>query len=229
MPSRFQTVTISVLSLFLSVGCSDDAPTEPVETPGLTIVSGNGQSGIAGQELDDPLIIRVTTESGEPVEGASVAWTVTTGGGSADPGPLTTDANGEAQSEWRLGSALGEQTLSVTAAGRTSVFLATAVDTRAPEMIVPVSGENQTGTPGGQLLNPLVVRVENEFGRPVPGVEVEWNVEQGGGMISPTTTTTDADGRAQANWNLGFSIGQQSSVAGVAGLSTSARFRATAR
>ena len=227
MPSRCQAITFGAISLLLGAACSSDSPTELQDTPGLAIVSGNAQSGIAGLDLEEPLIIQVTTDAGEPIAGEAVTWRVTTGGGSVAPGPLMTDEDGEAESEWRLGSELGEQTITVTAAGRTRVFRATAVDTRNPTTIVAVNGENQTGTTGTQLLNPLVVRVENEFGRPIAGLEVEWSVESGGGLLNPATSTTDVDGHAQAQWTLGFSTSQQTAVAGVGGIR--ARFRATGR
>lgn len=229
VPSRFQAVVIGGLVLSLAGGCkgADSAPTDPGDTPGLAIVSGNAQSGITGEELKNPLVVRVTTDTGEPVTGAEVIWAVTTGGGSVDPVEVSTDGAGEMQARWVLGGTLGEQTLVVTARGATTVFRATAADSKVPATIVPVGGENQSGAIGSQLVSPLIVRVENEFGRPVQGAEVEWSIESGGGTISPSTTTTDTDGRAQAQWNLGFSAGQQTAVAALGGLNN--RFRATAR
>lgn len=228
MASRLRTVFLSVVAFSLVSACKGDEPT-PTETDdptGLVIVDGNAQTGVAGELLEEPLVVRITTEDGEPVEGASVVWTVTTGGGSIEPTPVVTDADGRAEAEWTLGGTIGEQTATVTMGGLSVVFRATAADSRLPSAVVIVGGDGQTGATESQLLNPLVVRVENEFGRPVAGLEVVWSVESGGGIVTPATTTTDSDGRAQVNWTLGLSRGQQSVLATVSGVS--ARFRATA-
>jgi hypothetical protein len=222
---RFRTTLLAAFALPLAISCSGDesAPTETEDPTGLTIVAGNAQTGTAGEELEDPLIVRVTTVEGEPIEGATVTWAVTTGGGAIEPEPIPTDVDGRAEARWTLGGAVGEQTVTVTSAGLSAVFRATAGDSQRPSAIVIASGDDQRAAAGSQLANPLVVRVENEFGRPIAGIEVEWNVESGGGIITPTTTSTDSDGQAQVQWTLGLT-GQQSALASVGGLS--ARFRA---
>ncbi len=50
----------------------------------LTKTGGDAQSGIIGTRLPQLLAVRVNGSDGQPVAGASVAFTVTTGGGSVD-------------------------------------------------------------------------------------------------------------------------------------------------
>lgn len=228
MASRLQNVLLAALFLSLASSCTEgeSTPTETDDPTGLTIVDGNAQIGTSGEELDEPLVVRVTTDEGAPVEGTAVAWAVTTGGGAIEPEPVMTDADGRAQARWTLGGAVGEQTVTASAGGRSAVFRATAGDSQLPSALVAADGDGQTAAAGTQLVNPLVVRVENAFGRPIPGVEVAWNVESGGGFITPATTTTDSEGLAQAQWTLGLKAGQQSALAMVGGLS--ARLLATA-
>jgi hypothetical protein len=70
--------------------------------PVLTEISGDNQPGNAGQALFDPLVVRVTTISGNPVANAAVTFAVTAGGGSVGPQPVLTDPNGFASTTYTL-------------------------------------------------------------------------------------------------------------------------------
>lgn len=93
--------------------------TEPEPEPGpevLAIVSGSGQSAEAGEAVADPLVVTVT-QDGAPVAGKVITWSVTAGGGSADPTSSTTGAGGTASTTWTLGPAEGANTLQASATG----------------------------------------------------------------------------------------------------------------
>jgi hypothetical protein len=95
----------------------------------ITIFAGDGQSGPAGSQLSDPLCTNVKDAAGNLIIGATVSYTVMTGGGQlADPTAPTTDATGIAISGlWTLGPAAGTQTVVASSAGAGSVtFTATA-------------------------------------------------------------------------------------------------------
>lgn len=66
-----------------------------------------------------------------------------------------------------------------------------------------VAGDAQRGLAGERLPEPIEVRVVDEGNRPLPGRRVDFVVAAGGGSVAPATTTTDADGRARAEWRLG--------------------------
>lgn len=72
-----------------------------------------------------------------------------------------------------------------------------------------VSGSGQAGIVGGQLASPLVVRVADQAGNPAAGVTVSWQVVSGGGTVTPSSTTSGADGRAEATLRLGTALGEQ--------------------
>lgn len=68
------------------VACGGEDPTAPVDDApvvrlSLSVASGDGQEGKAGEILPDPFAVRVTDESGAPVVGARVVWSITFGGG----------------------------------------------------------------------------------------------------------------------------------------------------
>ena len=102
----------------------------------IAIAGGDEQHGVFSQVLSEPLRVRVTDSSGQPVPSAWVAWGPREGGGGAEPGVSETDAEGIATSEWTLGPDKEQQALLATLAGTgTGVeFTATASDpTQPPE------------------------------------------------------------------------------------------------
>jgi adhesin/invasin len=72
------------------------------------------------------------------------------------------------------------------------------------------SGAGQTGAPGRQLPQPLVVLVTDDDDRPIADVQVSFSVSQGGGAVSDMTIQSDIEGRARVSWTLGPDAGTQS-------------------
>src|SRR5688500_9161589 len=72
------------------------------------------------------------------------------------------------------------------------------------------SGAGQTGAPGRQLPQPLVVLVTDDDDRPIADVQVSFSVSQGGGSVSEATIQSDIEGRARVSWTLGPDAGTQS-------------------
>ena len=86
-----------------------------------------------------------------------------------------------------------------------------------PQRLVKISGDNQQGPVGEQLVEPFVVSVLDTHGAPFVGAVVTFAVTTGGGTIS-VTTTTDADGRAAITLTLGSDPGPNTAEATVDGL-----------
>lgn len=82
-----------------------------------------------------------------------------------------------------------------------------------PARVEVTSGEGQTGTIRTLLPEPIVARVLDATGAPLPGVRVVWAAEAG--RIIPIAPQTDAEGRAQARWVLGDLIGPSHARANV--------------
>ncbi len=115
-PGRWAAVTFLTLVLAVS-GCDGTSPTAPPGGPfarSVQAVSGNNQTGVAGQALAEPFRVRVTN-SGQPLAGIDVLWNVVLGGGEipgeklmvdgqpVDPTVSTTDADGVAEATLILG------------------------------------------------------------------------------------------------------------------------------
>lgn len=75
-----------------------------------------------------------------------------------------------------------------------------------PYKIAPVSGNNQLGTGGEPLSNPIVVKVVDELEHPQSGVNVYFSIVHGGGSVNTQVVITDDQGIASAIWTLGNEI-----------------------
>ena len=93
------------------------APVLNLITLGLSKISGDNQSGVSSAIIVNPFVIEVRDENLSVLEGISVTFTVTAGGGTLSVTRTTTDANGRAESTYTLGQNLGINTVSVSAAG----------------------------------------------------------------------------------------------------------------
>src|SRR5262245_32180685 len=67
-----------------------------------------------------------------------------------------------------------------------------------------LGGNEQFGTVGQQLADPVVVVVTNTSGVPLPNRQVVFaTTESGVGAFDPATVMTDAQGKALTHWTLG--------------------------
>ena len=199
----------------------------PKSANGIAAVSGDDQTGAAGSQLRQPLVVQVTDGFGNPISGVRIDWTAE-GGGSVSDGSNTTDETGRASVERTLGPAAGRQTTLATSeglAGSPVTFAHTATAGSASSLSI-VSGDNQTATAGSKLPADLVVRLVDGEGNGVPGTAVAWVVGIGGGSVTPQSGTTDDQGRASAQWTLGPNPGQNRVDAVVSGVGI-ANFNAT--
>ena len=87
-----------------------------------------------------------------------------------------------------------------------------------PRTLSGISGDEQKGVAGARLAEPFVVSVLDQNGDPFAGTTVTFTVTAGGGTLSATTVTTDADGRAAAVLTLGNAPGANTVTAAAAGL-----------
>jgi subtilisin family serine protease len=73
--------------------------------------------------------------------------------------------------------------------------------------LLPVEAPPRSGMAGTPLAQPLVVRVTDQNGRPFPNVTVTFAVTLGGGSVTPSSATTDAEGTARTALTLGAAVG----------------------
>ena len=107
-----------------------------------------------------------------------------------------------------------------------SVFI--DFDNRTPTTLVKISGDSQQGTPETALAQPFVVEVQDANNVAFTGVPVAFAITAGGGTLSATNTTTDANGQAASTLTLGNSAGTNTVQVSVQGISQTATFTAEA-
>ena len=200
----------------------------------LATVSGDGQEGPASTQLAEPLVVSVVDEDGAAIAGIDVTFSVTAGGGmlsaATDANPCifksskssitaTTDATGQAATRLTLSSEPGTNTVEASVEGLEPVtFTATAAEQATPHRLTKVCGEDQEGTVGALLAEPLVVSVVDEDGAAMAGMDVSFAVTAGGGTLSAATAITNATGHARTWLTLGSELGTNTVEATVAGL-----------
>lgn len=148
-------------------GCNSDdsGPSEPPVTIAKSSKSGDGQTGVVGVTLDNPLEV-VITRDGEPVQSVTVEWTAGNDG-TMTPESSESDEDGIARAAWILGPEPGPQ----TASARVTDAIGSPVSfTAEAEEPTPPSGRTV------QVLN-------NEFSPKdvtiVVGQAVTWNWGEG--------------------------------------------------
>ena len=126
-------------------------------TPGLSKVSGENQTGVSGAVLGNPFVVEVRDESGSALEGISVIFAVTAGGGTLNVTRATTDKNGSVQSTLTLGPNLGTHAVEVSVAGTDHTVTFIAVAEEAIDILdasLRAAVENTFGKAEGDSITP---------------------------------------------------------------------------
>jgi hypothetical protein len=169
--------------------------------------------------------------SGNPVSGVSVQFAIDTipsgaTGQVISATSATSDLLGYASTLLTLGDMTGTYTVRATSSGLTgSPLTLRAVATLATGAyrMAYTSGDRQSGGVLTQLASPLVATVFGVDGNPVAGQLVTFAIDSlpagaTGQVLSTTSATTDAQGKAIAVMTLGNKIGIYRVTASVAGL-----------
>ena len=189
----------------------------------ISLVSGNNQVGPAGAQLPIQLTAEVQDASGQPIAGQVVNYVVTTGGGQVFAPAVTSDANGHVTNVFTLGTLAGVNAIEIRAINSLGIatvyatFNASAVAGPAYS-VTPSSGDGQSAQQLQTLSSPNVVVVKDSYGNSVSGALVTFTAGDGG-MATPASSTTDSNGLASTSWALGTTVGPQTLVAAVAGIS----------
>ena len=93
---------------------------------------------------------------------------------------------------------------------QTSIYATEVNVWDAPKVLELVSGDNQNGTQGGQLEEPLKVVVKDNYGDPIANVPVHFNVSTNDGEVDNTSVMTNNEGIAEVIWTLGTLNTEQS-------------------
>jgi adhesin/invasin len=164
----------------------------------IELVSGNAQTGTVNTTLPQPLVVRVTDATNNPIQGFLVAFEIATGNGQALTQSASTNAQGLAQTAFRLGTIAGANSILARAAGLSGsprTFAATGNPGPASKLLAS-QGNKQLATIGIATA-PLVATVTDAFNNPISGIAVSWVVTQGNVALTTTAGTSNASGQVQ--------------------------------
>ncbi|MEX0721672.1 MAG: MBG domain-containing protein [Balneolaceae bacterium] len=138
----------------------------------LVIQSGNDQSHVVTDTLNNPLIVLVTDADGNPVAGVEVGFTISTQPQNSEDAALiniisTTDSEGLASAGLKLGTKAGSYQVTVNSAGLDDViFEARAIAGEA------VAGKSSATIPDGKVVESteITITVQDVYENAVSGM-----------------------------------------------------------
>ena len=192
------TVEVSAENSTETVTFNAETVLPPPTPTTLEGTSGDNQAGLTGEALANPFVVEVRDQNSNLMEGVTITFTVSAGGGSLSDTSVKTDANGLAQSTLTLGSSPGTTTVEASVEGlsQTVVFNAEAtLPPPTPTTLSIVSGGEQD-RPTDET-DPFVVQVLDQDGNPLEDVTVTFTILGDDGSMSTTIVTPDENGRAE--------------------------------
>jgi hypothetical protein len=193
-----------------AAGVSAHAPITVVPVPAVIAVhSGADQRATAGTALSQPIVVRVTSRRGKPVEGAVVRFRGEHGEPATEPRVVLTDGDGRARATWTLTDLPGRQTLLAAVEHVDSALAITAeAEPVAANTRITTLSEQLSGPAAAKLPTPVAIRVTDSTSRVLPNVPVSWTALDGG-RVEALAVRTDTAGEARAHWTLGPNAGTQ--------------------
>jgi hypothetical protein len=224
-PGR-QQLAIVVEGVSVSPVVSAEADPLPANT--RVALASDLPPATAGDSLADPVVVRVTDSLGVALADLPVAWSALDGG-RLFPLGARTDSLGEARALWRLGARAGGQRIRVQVGNARSLPPLTAAAVAAAgtaESLLVRGGDRQSGKAGTALAKPILIRVLDRLGNPVPGAAL--TATPGAGSVADSAVRADSAGVARVRWTLGRATGRQTLLVGLAGVTRRVEITATA-
>lgn len=176
----------------------------PATTIAMATPSGNAQTDTIGATLTSQLRVEVT-EDGIAKDGATVTWSVFSGGGAVAPVSTVTGLDGVATTTWTLGDVLGAQSARATlasAGGSPVTYTATATAGQAAQ-IGGTMGDGQSALLNSPFAISLAAKVGDRLNNGVSGATVNWAVGSGSLVLDGATSSTNTQGIATMSVSAG--------------------------
>ena len=176
------------------------APTSAADAPAVEpsiSVAVQPEQSVSGSQVNPAPTVVVTDERGRPVAGATVSASVDPG--SFADGSVTeakTDAEGKAVFDALRVAKAGAHRLSFTAVGYAPVRSAEFVVRFGIPRVLSLVREPQNGAAGVPVPGEPAVRVTDDAGNPVPGVNVDALLDVPGAADKVATVPTNVEGLA---------------------------------
>ncbi len=182
----------------------------------ISMVSGGNQSGAATHSLANPFVTAIKDTYGNPVEGTSVSFAISSTPSGASGQSLSSesgisDSNGQVSTTLTLGDTAGEYKVTATATGLSGspiTFTATAL---SPNALNKISGDEQSGQVTSTL-DAVTVKLVDSAGIGIPNETISFSILSypagaTGQSLSVSQATTDSNGLASTVLTLGDKSG----------------------
>jgi alpha-tubulin suppressor-like RCC1 family protein len=216
---------VSGLILALSA-CHDGAtaPARPIDrVAALSAASVLEQTGVVGEPLPISPTVVARDASGNPVAGVLVSFA----------GPTVTvhsytASDGTAAAQWVLPIKPGAYSMLATAGQLPPVHFNASVVAGPPQRIEAATASEQASGPGSVVEQAPVVRINDQFGNPLAGIQVTFETTgPGSTTIEHASAVTDGDGLASTGaWTVGAERGTYTVTARIAEIDTPLSFTA---
>ncbi len=213
--------------------CDADGKCAPLPPAAIAVSAGSGQSTTVGTGFPTALRALVTNTLGQPVEDATVTFSVAASGASATLDSVTavTDVDGIASVTATASTVAGAHTITASVAGVATTAAFSLTNLAGPAAAIAASsGDGQTQTIEAAFPAPLVVLVTDAHQNAVPGATVTFTAPAAGASATlgaAGSAVTDAAGRASVTATANRTAGAYGVGATVAGVAAGAAFGLT--
>ncbi len=226
LPKKSGTYTLTI-----SGNGFGNVTTAATATPSAAVAiiayGGSKQTGAAGSNLANPLVVEAEDVYKNGVSGVTINFT-SNKGGIPNPSSAVTGANGLASTILQLPTTVCTVTVTASATGFKSVTFAEYSVAGPAANVAITSGNNQTAAAGTQLPQALTVLVTDQYGNPVSGNGVTFSDGGAGGSFSAANpVATGSNGTASQFYTLPPSPGMVSVTAAPTGVANPAVFMET--
>ena len=203
--ARSSLPLVILLTLMGCPGGSTGPPEPPPEAGVISLSAGDEQMARVGMPVPVRPAVRVTSDDGDPVPGATVRFRVISGGGSLAGETAVTDANGVATvGNWTLGTEVGPQSMRAAISGLFPYIFSATAEVGPPSAMVGTAGDGDLGTVELEARILPRVRVTDEFQNPAAAIGVRFEIVGGGGTVTGADQATDENGFAEVGgWMFG--------------------------
>ena len=197
---KLPSMAAAIVSMSLLACGGDGGPgpgPEPLpEGPTLAIAGGDRQVDTVAHTLALPLTVVLKDTLDQPIAGATVHWSVVTGGGSVTPTSIT-GSDGQATATYTLGTIVTPNSVrAFSPVAVTPVFFTQNTINDVPSQLIRSSGDSQYSELGVAGLNQYAVKVADQYGNGIGQMTVQWTPSAGNGSVSAATSVSNAAGIA---------------------------------
>lgn len=203
MPFPLGRCGCTVAAVMMLHGCSTDPTGISGGIPAaIEVVSGDAQSAPAASVVPNPIRVRIVDTRGEPVAGVGVAFIASAGSGILSPATAESDADGIVSGSWQLPGHTGTMHGRAEVDGLDPVSF-TAISIPGAANAVVLLGSDEIITDAGVAVDTAMrVRVVDQYGNPIGGMNVTFRTSSGGGAPGAASAVSDAEGLARVTWRI---------------------------